>query len=234
MEIIVYMGRCILMLLITWLGVRILGKKSIAQMTSYDLAGLLLLTTAAAEPIVYKIPSKAGVGVVAIAAVTVFIGWLSLKKTFYNVDTKPSIVIVNGKVDRDQLRSNKMNLPFLLSLLRQKGYSKISDVEYAIIEPNGNLSVIPKSQQRPVKTSDLLIQTQYEGLSMPLIVEGELSKENLRFAGLNEEWLTSQIKKSGANHIRQVYYAELDTEGSLYIDRYENENGQAGQKPPLI
>jgi len=80
----------------------------------------------------------------------VIIGWISLRTKFYNLDAEPDIVIVNGKIDKEALKKNRMNLPFLLSLLRLQGYSKISDVEFAIIEPDGNLSVIPTSQSRPI------------------------------------------------------------------------------------
>lgn len=114
-EIIVYMVRCLIMLLATWTAIRIVGKKTIAQMTSYELAGILLLTTAAAEPLVFKVPSKATVGAFTVALGTIAIGWLSLKKGFYNIDSKPGIVVVNGEIDKKVLKDNKMNLPFLLS-----------------------------------------------------------------------------------------------------------------------
>lgn len=74
---------------------------------------------------------------------------------------------------------NQMNLPFLLSMLRLKGYANLSEIEYAIIEPNGNDSVIPKSQVRPVKPKDMRIQTPYEGISLPLINDGWIIRDNL-------------------------------------------------------
>lgn len=225
-EIIVYMARCLIMLLATWTAVRIVGKKTIAQMTSYELAGILLLTTAAAEPLVFKVPSKATVGAFTVALGTIAIGWLSLKKGFYNIDSKPGIVVVNGKIDKKVLKDNKMNLPFLLSQLRIKGYSKVSDVEFAIIEPNGNISVIPKSQSRPVKPTDLQLDTKYEGLALPLVIDGEIQYANLKYANLDTNWLNNEIKKGGAEKVEQVFLAELDTQGKLYIDLYSDKNGQ--------
>lgn len=125
-------------------------KKSIAEMTSYDLAAIMLLTTVAAEPLVYKIMSKATVGVFAILVATVFLGNLSLKKFFYNIDAKPTIVITEGKIIEKELKKSRMNVPLLLSELRIKGYQNVSDVKYAIIEPSGKLSVIPDPQASPV------------------------------------------------------------------------------------
>ncbi len=233
MEILVYITRAVFMLLVTWLGLRIIGKKSIAQMTSYEIAGLLLLTTVAAEPLVYKIPSKATVGVLTLAFMTVIIGLLSLNKKFYNFDMKPSIVVANGKVDRDELKRNKMNITFLMSLIRSKGYASIAEVEFAIFEPNGQLSVFPKSQERPVKPKDLQINTQYEGLALPLIIEGEIVAKNLQYAKLDENWLQQELKKARVNS-KDVFIAELDTQGKLYLDLYHNKGNNAGGTPPVI
>jgi len=213
----VYIIKCILMLLITWLGIRIIGKKSIAQMTGYELAGILLLSTVAAEPLVYKIVSKAFTGVLTLALATVFIGWISLKPRLYNIDSKPDVIVAKGKVMKDVLRKNKMNMSFLMSMLRLQGYASLSVVEYALVEPNGNISVLPKSQERPVKPKDLKIQTSFEGLALPIILDGHLIKENLKYAHFDEKWLNKQLKKNGVSQISEVLIAQLDSSGSLYV-----------------
>jgi len=205
------------MLLVTWVGIRILGKKSIAQMTAYELSGLMLITTTAAEPLVFKVPSKAAIGVLALALGTILIGTVSLRKRFYRVDNKPSIVVANGKIDRTELRKNMMNLPFLLSLLRIKGYARLSDVEFAIIEPNGELSVIPVAQERAVKPRDLGIPTPYEGLALPLVIDGEIQYNNLKYAHLSVAWLKEEIRRAGADGPEELMLVELDTEGRLYL-----------------
>lgn len=220
MDALVYAIRCIIMLLVTWLGLRIVGKKSIAQLTSYDLAGILLLTTVAAEPLVYKIPSKAAEGVLVIAVCLFLLGMLTLNKRFYNADNKPSIVIANGKLNKDELRKNQMNIPFLLSQLRLQKIAKVSEVEFAIIEPNGNLSVLPKSQERAVKPKDMGIATKYEGLALPLIIDGEIQYRNLSYANLKPQWLNDQLNNTGIKKIEDVLLAELDSEGQLYLNTY--------------
>lgn len=213
----VYIIKCILMLLITWLGIRIIGKKSIAQMTGYELAGILLLSTVAAEPLVYKIVSKAFTGVLTLTLATVFIGWISLKPRLYNIDSKPDVIVAKGKVMKDVLRKNKMNMSFLMSMLRLQGYASLSEVEYALVEPNGNISVLPKSQERPVKPKDLKIQTSFEGLALPIILDGHLIKENLKYAHFDEKWLNKQLKKNGVSQISEVLIAQLDSSGSLSV-----------------
>jgi uncharacterized membrane protein YcaP (DUF421 family) len=209
---------CLLMTLTIWICTRLIGKRSIAQMTTYDLAVMLILANIAAEPLVYKINSKAAAGCFIVTLVSILVGWVSLRKFFYNVDSKPVIVIAGGNIDKEALFKVRINLPLLLSLLRLKGYPLVSDVEFAIIEPNGNLSVIPKSQARPVLTRDLQINTEYEGLALPLILDGEIQYNNLKYAGLSLDWLHSEIQKAGVARTDQVFLAELDTAGRLYVD----------------
>ena len=220
MEALVYIARCIIVSLFSWFCIRLIGKKSISQLTSYDFASLMILANVASEPLVYKVSSKAFIGTFTIAVISIVIGWLSLQKVFYNIDSKPDIVIVNGKIDRNALKRNRMNLPFLLSQLRLQGYSKVCDVEFALIEPNGNLSVIPKSQSRPVTPADLNLNTQYEGITLPLIIDGEIQYNNLKFAKLDLVWLKENIKKFGASSIEDVFLAELDTTGKLNVDLF--------------
>ena len=222
MEAFVYISRCIIVLLFSWLCVRLIGKKSISQLTSYDFTALMIMANVAAEPLVYKISSKAFLGSLTIAVAAVVIGWMSLRSKFYNFDAKPDIVIANGKIDKEALKRNRMNLPFLLSLLRLQGYVKVSDVEFAIIEPDGNLSVIPTSQSRPVTPNDLKLDTQYEGITLPLIIDGEIQYNNLKFAKLDTAWLGQEIKKSGASRTEDVFLAELDTTGKLNIDLFKD------------
>ena len=217
MELLVYAARCIATTLVAWLSVRIIGRRSIAQMTSYDFAAIMIMANVAAEPLVYKIGSKSLLGSLIIALMAVFIGWLSLRKKFYNVDARPSILIANGKALQDELGKNRMNLPFLLSLLRLEGYSNVSDVEFAILEPNGNLSVLPKSQNRPVQPKDLKINTDYEGLALPLVIDGEIQYNNLKYANLTIEWLYQEILKAGVQKPEAFSWLSLNRLGNCML-----------------
>jgi uncharacterized membrane protein YcaP (DUF421 family) len=218
MEFLIYLFQCLVMTLTIWICTRLIGKRSIAQMTTYDLAIVLILINIAAEPLVYKINSKAVAGCFTVTLVSILLGWLSLRKAFYHMDSKPVILIGNGNIDKEALFKTRLNLPLLLSMLRLKGYSAVSDVEFAIIEPDGNLSVIPKSQARPVLRRDLQINTEYEGLALPLILDGEIQYNNLKYAGISPDWLNREIQKAGAVRTDQVFLAELDTGGRLYVD----------------
>jgi len=218
MDIMIYVLRCIVMLLVTWTGVRIIGKKSIAEMTSYDLAAIMLLTTIAAEPLVYKVSSKATVGVFTLVIATLFLGYLSLQKFFYNIDAKPSIIIVDGKVIEKELKKARMNLPLLMSELRNKGYQNISDIKYAVIEPNGKMSVIQTAESSPITPKMMGVPSSPVNISIPLIIDGEVDIKNLNFLQKDKEWLETQIKAFGVGSIREVLIAQYDSSGQLYVN----------------
>jgi len=225
MSTIIYMFKCILMFIITWLGIRIIGKKSITQMTGYELSAILLISNVAAEPIVYSIALRAFSGVISLSLITLFIGMLTLKSRFYNLNTKPSIVIFNGKILVNELKKNKMNISFLISMLRLQGYFKISEIEYAIIEPNGRVSVLPVSKERPLKPKEIKIQTPYEGLALPLILDGRIVSDNLNFIELDEELLKNKLNNYGIQNVSDVLIAQLDDKGNLYVStKSESQN----------
>jgi uncharacterized membrane protein YcaP (DUF421 family) len=217
MEILVYIIRCIMMLIVTWTGIRIIGKKSLAETTSYDLAAILVLANIAAEPLVYKVTSKATLGIITVVITTAIIGLLSLNKFLYNLDTNPILLIADGKIIKKNLKKIRMNIPLLMSELRIKGYQNISDVEFAIVEPNGKLSVIPKSTARPIQPTDLAIATSPTQLSFPLIIDGQLNKKNWSYLNKDESWLKQQLQAFGIEKIEDVLLAQIDSTGQIHI-----------------
>ncbi|RYD03428.1 hypothetical protein N752_19815 [Desulforamulus aquiferis] len=142
-----------------------------------------------------------------------------LRKILYGT---PQIIIENGRLLKHEMRASRYNLDDLLSQLREKGYYGIQDVEYAILEPSGRLSVLPKSQKRPVTPADLGIQTDYEGLPSVLVMDGDILKENLNKVNLDEQWLKDKLKEMGLNP-EKVLLATLNTQGQLLID-CQNDN----------
>ena len=128
----------------------------------------------------------------------------------------PSIVIENGKIVEKELARLRYNINDMLEQLRSKNISNISDVEFAILENSGKLSVIPKSQKRPLIPADMDLPTSYEGLPVTLIIDGHVFLKNLAKINLNENWLSSELQKFGVNDLRDVLFASLDTEGKLF------------------
>lgn len=218
MNIIVYILRCTIMLLVTWTGVRLMGEKSLSEMTAHDLAVLMLLTTVAAEPLVVRVTSKATVGVFTLVMLTIILGYLSLRKLFYNIDSKPIIIIAEGKIIEKELKKIHMNIPLLMSELRIKGYQNVSEVKYAILEPSGKMSIIPNSQVSPVTPLEMGIPTAPVNLSFALVIDGEVDEKNLAFLQKDRKWLLDQLQAFEVGRIEDVLLAQYDSSGQLFVN----------------
>ncbi len=105
--------------------------------------------------------------------------------------------------------------------LRIKGYFNIHDIEYAILETDGDISVLPKSQKRPVTPADLCIQTKYEGLPVSVVVDGKIKEDVLKYTNLSKEQIISEIQKRGINSIDKVFFACIDPEGNWFVQEKE-------------
>lgn len=130
-------------------------------------------------------------------------------------------LIENGKVLERNLRRVNVTLDELMARLRLKSIFDIADVEFAILEPSGRLSVLPKSQKRPLTPADLAVPTSYEGLGSVLVLEGQVISANLAKNGLSDEWLRDKLALMGLEP-GDVMLAVLNTKGELYVDSYRD------------
>jgi uncharacterized membrane protein YcaP (DUF421 family) len=208
------------------IALRVMGKREVGQLQPFELASVILISNLAAVPMEdIDFPLLGGIiPILALVIAQVFLSAASLKNTTARalICGTPSVVIENGKIVERQLEKLRYNINDLLEQLRTKGYSNIADVEFAILEPGGQLSVIPKSQKRPVTPEDLQISTQYEGLPLPLIIDGKVNKENLYKAQLNIEWLETELAKFSVKSLKDVLFASLDTSGSLFFQKKDS------------
>ena len=203
---------------------RILGKKQLSQMTFFTYITGIALGNIAGDMVVHRdIKLIDGVtGLTLWAILTLGIEQLSLKSSKARVllDGEPTIVIKNGKILEKAMASNKLNMDDLSMLLRDKNVFSVREVEYAILEPNGKLSVLKKQEEENVTKKDLKIPlNQRLYLPTELIVDGKIVRKNLKELSLNQEWLENQIKLSGVQAIDEVFFAELQSDGSIYVDK---------------
>lgn len=224
MDALAYSIRVLLVFSFTYLAARVLSKKAIAEMTAYEMAGVIILSTVAAEPLVTKVLAKSIFGVGFLSILIFASSRLALvNKLTPILEHTPTVVVKNGQIDMQALKDTTLSINELMGLLRTKGYDKVTDVEFAVLEPTGKLSAFPMSQKRPVQPSDLNISTKYEGLTLPLIVDGEIIERNLEHANLSEEWLVNELKKQGVtDYSQQLAFAELDTQGNFNLSWKQN------------
>ncbi|MGE5578093.1 MAG: YetF domain-containing protein [Syntrophothermus sp.] len=213
--------RIILIYFVALVLVRFLGKRELGKLTPFDFVVIIALGEVIAAPFIDdKIKlSNVILALALLVALQLFVSWVSLKsekiRTFFGL--KPTIIIQNGKIVEKNMKKLKYNMGDLLEQLRQKNLFNIADVEFAVLETSGQLSVIPKSQNRPVTPKDLGIPTQYEGIPTVLITDGHIAQQNLAQVGLTEAWLRRELAKQGVQKVEDVLLASLDTEGKLFL-----------------
>ncbi|AVX21515.1 Uncharacterized membrane protein YcaP, DUF421 family [Carboxydocella sporoproducens DSM 16521] len=202
---------------------RLLNKEQVGQLTFYEyVTGITIGSmagTIAIDTEVKFLPDL--LGLVLWCFLTYMMGYLSLvsRPARKLLEGQPTIVVHNGKILEENMAKLRYNVDDLLMQLRNKNAFNLHDVEFAVLEPNGQLSVLLKSQKRPVTPEDLGLPTQYEGMSWDLISDGEILKENLQKINLTEQWLRDELGKRGIFDLREVLYAGIDSRGSLYIDK---------------
>lgn len=225
--------RAAILYLLVVLIVRIMGKHQIGQLQPYELVITIMISELAAVPMQDPdIPLINGViPILTLLLIQLSLSLLSLKNETARriICGGPSILIENGKINERELTRIRYNINDLLEQLRLKDFYNIADVEYAILETSGKLSVIPKSQKRPVTPEDLQLTTQYEGLPVPLVVDGVILHHNLPRTNHDQAWLEDELRKFGFQSPREVLLASLDTTGKLYFQGKEKKGAQGGK-----
>ncbi|MCR4427580.1 MAG: DUF421 domain-containing protein [Firmicutes bacterium] len=129
----------------------------------------------------------------------------------------PAVLVQNGTIIKSNLFRNRYTVDNLLSRLREKDVFDLSEVEFAVLEPSGNLSVLDKNQNLPVTPKDLGLSTQYKGLATPVVIEGQVQRKELASLHLTEDWLIRELKSNGYSGPDQVFLAMTNTQGELYV-----------------
>ena len=134
----------------------------------------------------------------------------------------PLVIIKNGKIREKNLFRAKLNFDDLMSALRLKGIALLEDVEFAVLEPNGEISVIKKSQKESITPEDLKMVVEQQGYPAIVVLHGKIMQRNLQHRGYNENWLKEKLDEMGVENPEAVSLAQLDTNGKLYIDLYDD------------
>ncbi|PFG12204.1 YetF domain-containing protein [Bacillus sp. es.036] len=208
---------------------RIMGRKEISQMTFFNFVSAIALGTLGAS---LAIDSSLSVrnGMIALVAWTLFtilMGYADLKSKTMRLGVKgsPKIVVRNGKIMENELRKLRLDLDSLNLLLRKKNVFSLKDVDYAIFETDGTLSVLKKDNKQPVTKGDQGITSKAQKIypiSAPLIEDGQLNRKSLNEMNVDEGWLLQQVQAKGIQSVSDVFYAELQKDGSLFIDKRDD------------
>ncbi|MBP1935936.1 DUF421 domain-containing protein [Paenibacillus sediminis] len=215
-----YVGKVILLFSISVVVIRLLGKAALAQLTPHDLTAIVFLATLAVTPLISEDMGRAIIGIVVVTILHIIFSKLSLFRWLNRLLIgEPTILIRHGKIIKQNLKRSHYSLIELLATLRAEGYPDLKNVEYAILEPTGDISVIPSKDSILLTPKHLNLDVEYEGMPISLIIEGKIQHKNLNLIGKDAEWLKMKLEQDGYHKMADIFYAAVrDTDESLIID----------------
>lgn len=223
--------RTLLIYTVLELSMKLMGKRQIGEFQLSELVTTLFISELAVLPISDpQIPLLYVIlPLTLIISLEVITSFVSLKSSIVRrfFSGKPSVIIRRGKLDQHELLKLRISCSELLAQLRQKGFSDISDVYYAIIEDDGILSVFPRRDKRPPNTDELdrngaAGEDIHEcGIAHSLIIDGDIIEENLRTSGKNRGYIEKELRRAGCR-LSEVFLFTCDDAGNTNIIKKEN------------
>lgn len=217
--------RTIILYLIIIFGIRLLGKHQVGELEPAEFVLALIIADIASVPMQdYGIPLLMGIiPIVTLLCLSMILSLLTMKslKLRALLAGVPSILIRDGKMDQKEMRRTRMTLDEVLEELRLQGYTDPACVKYAILETNGQLSILPYADQKPPTAKDLGVCVPDAGLPLVLINDGRLISDNLRRRGLDENWLHKRLEEYQVSGVDKVFLLTVDEQNQTYFIRKE-------------
>lgn len=208
---------------------KIIGNKQISQMNMFDYINGITIGNIAGDLAVARKKEDIYISLIAMVVYSLMVflmSFLTIKSVYFRrlLSGRALILIEYDKIYRKNLKKAKLDLNDVLTLARNSGYSDLSQISYAILENNGEISFLPKSQYRPVCPSDLNVDVQEEGILSTIILDGKLLPQNLRHTGNDEKWLKKNLKIQGYNSYSEIMIATINNKNDLSVYKMDNEN----------
>ena len=215
--------RTIILYIFIIIGIRLMGKRQVGELEPSELVLSLIIADLASVPMQdYGIPLLTGIlPILALLAMTMILSVLTMQSVRFRalLCGRPSIVIRDGLVDQREMARNRLTIDELLEELRAKGYTDPATVKYAILETNGQLSVLPYANQKPPTAQQLQVSAEESGLPLVVISDGRLLEHNLRALGRDRKWLDQRLEERGCSGLEAVFLLLVDQTGSIYLAR---------------
>lgn len=211
----------VLSVVVLFVITKIIGKRQISQMSMFDYIIGISIGSIAAELATsieddFKKPLLAMIIYGVFAVVISIISDKSIKfRTFFS--GRSVILFCENKFYFDNMKKSRIDINEFLIQMRNQGYFSMEDVYCAIIEPNGKISIIPRSCAKPLTPKDMNLNPTQDKLLLHIISDGQIMQTELKRSGKDEKWLESQLKNHGVKDIKNIFLATLDDSNNLYI-----------------
>jgi len=216
--------RSILLIVGLFIITKLLGKKQLSSLSFFEyIVGITVGDIAGTLAMDPDLSLRDGIASLVVwSFVPLAISTISLRSRAFRkiVEGKSTTFIENGNILEKNMRKEKYSIDELLEQLRKKSVFKVADVEFASLDSNGELSVLLKKAKQPLKYEDIKIEKEEDTASIAVLMDGIFIEENLSRAGLDRNALIAKIHEKG-NKPQEVFYAEVDSNGNLNIDLYD-------------
>lgn len=225
MEIMPLFLRTVLVYIVVFVTMRLMGKREIGKLSVFDLVIFIIIAEIAVfviddlrKPIIHGL-----VPIATLVLIQIGTAKLSLhsQKAREMIEGTPSYLIKNGRLDRTEMKRQRYNLDDLMVQLRQNRVMNVADVEFAILETSGKLTVVekPEEKRKAEVPPDPFDTIRYEGLPLPLIMDGKVQDHNLTKLGKTRFWLKSKIQERGVQDFKEVFFCSVDHRGAMFLDK---------------
>ncbi len=221
--------RTIILYLFVVVVMRLMGKRQIGQLQPYELAVAIMISELATVPMQETgMPVINGlVPILTILSMQLIFSYVSMKSITIRklISGKPLVMIEKGRILEDNMRKELYTINELAEQLRIKDISNISDVEYAILETNGQLSIIPKVKKRSVTCGDLNIPGEYESYPYYLVIDGKILPDNFSKANIAKEDFLNYLKTKSIKSEEDLLFASIDHKNKIFMQLKQNKGG---------
>lgn len=224
MELIKVVLTSLLSALTLFIIAKLLGHKQMSQLDFFDyITGITIGSIAAELATELEKPLKPLIAMAVYGGIALLLSILTNKvpKARKYINGSPTILMNNGKLYRKNMKKAKLELSEFLMMCRQEGYFDLSEIQTAVFEYNGRLTVLPVSGKRPVNPDDMNLLPQPARISTEVIMDGRILEENLKRMGLNAEWLNKQLKNQGFKNAKEIYLGLCDENKTLSLFKNE-------------
>ena len=222
MDILKVIWTALLSVVALFIITKIMGHKQVAQLDFFDyVSGITIGSIGAEMATELEKPFHPLIALLVYGLVSLLLNWLAHKipRTRKYINGTPTILMNADKIYRKNLKKAKLDLSEFMLLCREQGYFNLNEIEMAVFEHNGKLSILPKANNRPVTAEDLKISVSGASVGVEVIMDGRVMGENLSRMGRDQEWLEKQIRLQGHKDIREIFlgiYRREEDELTLY------------------
>ncbi|MCH5184834.1 MAG: DUF421 domain-containing protein [Oscillospiraceae bacterium] len=218
----IFMIRTLILYLIVVFSMRLMGKRQIGELQPSELVVAIMISDLAAVPMqAIDIPLLSGViPVLTLIVAEIFMSFLSMKSSLARkiLTGEPSIIIYKGHINEHEMRKLRFDINDLLEELRMNNYPDISEIAYAVLETNGEISIIPKNDAKNITVGDLKNGIGPENFPCMLISDGILNREELDRSGKTEKWLMRELRKFRVYDIKDVFICSF-SDNKLFVQK---------------